>query len=81
MMVGSAIMRIDRIGRVSIPVDFRRILGIKHNDLIEILVDGDSIVLRKHDIEEVCVFCGYDEPIIYKNQLVCISCLENLKNR
>lgn len=79
MVAGSTIMNIDRVGRISIPVDFRRALNINHKDEIGIFVDGNCIVLRKYKKEEVCVFCGCDDPLIYKNQLVCVSCLEDLR--
>ena len=46
---------VDPLGRVVIPVELRRSLGIKNDDLLEIFVDGEYIMLRKN--EPACVFC------------------------
>jgi AbrB family transcriptional regulator, transcriptional pleiotropic regulator of transition state genes len=73
-------MKVDKIGRVSIPVDFRRELGIEYKDQLEILIDGDELVLRKHKNTDICVFCGCEEPLIYKCELICLSCLEELRS-
>lgn len=40
------IRKIDNLGRIVIPKDVRRTLGIKPTDDIEICVEGNSIVLR-----------------------------------
>ena len=47
---------VDPLGRVVIPVELRRSLGIKTDDLLEIFVDGEYIMLRKN--EPACFFCG-----------------------
>ena len=40
---------IDSLGRLVIPKEIRRTLGINHGDPVEFFVDGDSIILRKYD--------------------------------
>ena len=41
------IRRIDPLGRLVVPVELRRTMNIKEGDPLEILVDGELIVLRK----------------------------------
>ena len=38
--------RLDELGRVVIPLDLRRTLGMQEGDVLELSVTGDSIVLR-----------------------------------
>lgn len=39
---------IDTLGRIVIPIELRRTLGIEVKDPVEIFVDGDQIVLKKY---------------------------------
>ena len=61
---------VDPLGRVVIPVELRRSLGIKTDDLLEI---------RKN--EPACVFCGKTEDVVdVHGKNVCKSCIEEMKN-
>ena len=42
------VRRIDDLGRVVIPKEIRRTLGVKEGDPLEIGVDGDKVVLWKY---------------------------------
>lgn len=69
---------VDALGRVVIPVELRRNLDIKTDDQLEVYVDGQFIILKKH--EESCVFCGSkenNEDVHGKS--VCNECLDKLK--
>ena len=39
---------VDVLGRIVIPIELRRTLGIEVKDPVEIFVDGDQIVLKKY---------------------------------
>lgn len=40
--------KVDELGRVVIPVELRRNLGIEEKDSLEIFTEGNGIVLRKY---------------------------------
>lgn len=40
--------KVDDLGRVVIPVELRRTLGIAEGTALDFHVDGENIVLRKH---------------------------------
>lgn len=44
------VRRIDDLGRVLIPKEVRRMMGIKDGERMEIFTDGSQIVLRKYDV-------------------------------
>ena len=70
---------IDRLGRIVVPVEFRRALGIGDHDLVEISLDGDRIVLVKQ--ERVCTFCGaFSELREHRSKLVCATCVSQLSS-
>lgn len=48
------VRKVDELGRIVLPVELRRTLGISEKDQLEIFVDGSSIVLRKYC--PTCVF-------------------------
>ena len=50
------VRKVDELGRVVLPIELRRTLGIDEKDALEIYVDEDKIILKKY--EPACVFCG-----------------------
>lgn len=46
-MESGIVRRVDDLGRIVIPKEIRRQMGIKESDPIEIIPKGDSIVLKK----------------------------------
>lgn len=73
------VRRIDDLGRIVIPMELRRTLGIKVRDPLAIYVDGDRIILEKH--RDACVICGdTGAPMsAVRNRPVCETCLLEAK--
>jgi transcriptional pleiotropic regulator of transition state genes len=68
------VRKVDELGRVVIPIELRRTLEIEEKDGLEIYVDNDKIILRKH--EPACIFCGNaDDVVSFKGKNVCKECL------
>ena len=71
------IRRVDELGRIVIPKEMRKELGIDQKDPIEISIEGSNIVLRKY--ENKCVFCWAIKPAIrYNGKLICSKCLREI---
>lgn len=69
--------KVDDLGRIVLPVEMRRMFGIRPGDELEIGVDGASIMLRK--IEARCVFCGAEAGLRpYRQKQVCSPCSTEL---
>ena len=43
------VRKVDDLGRIVLPVELRRTLGISERDSLEIFVEGDSIILKKYE--------------------------------
>lgn len=78
MMKSTGIVRkVDELGRVVIPIELRRTLGIGEKDALEIYVDGERIILKKY--EPACIFCGNAEKVVYfKEKIICNECLSQM---
>jgi len=71
------IREIDKLGRIVIPIEYRRLLDINTGDEVEIQSRGDSIVLRKY--QPRCLFCGTDSNLVeLEGKSVCRACAEKL---
>ena len=78
MLKSTGIVRkVDELGRVVIPIELRRTLGISEKDALEIYVDSDRIILKKY--EPACIFCGNAEDVHhFKNKVVCANCIDDI---
>jgi len=71
------IRQLDSLGRIVLPIELRRTLEINTKDMLEIFVEGSSVILRKY--EPNCHFCGSSHNLIsYKENLICRHCLKEL---
>jgi AbrB family transcriptional regulator, transcriptional pleiotropic regulator of transition state genes len=71
------VRKVDELGRVVIPIELRRTLGIGEKDALEIYVDGERIVLKKY--EPACVFCGSADDIIhFRGKNICSVCVNEM---
>lgn len=72
------VRRVDDLGRIVIPMELRRTLGINVRDPLAIFVDGEKIVLQKH--RDVCSICGSPKDISQiKDRPVCADCIGTIK--
>ena len=42
------VRKVDELGRIVLPIELRRTMGIEERDALEIYVEGSSVVLRKY---------------------------------
>lgn len=71
------VRKIDNLGRLCLPVEIRRILGLKLNSPMEFYMDGENVVIRKYDPS--CVFCGgVEHTVKFGEKLICPKCLNSI---
>ena len=74
------VRRVDDLGRIVIPMELRRTLGIHVKDPISISVDNEKIILEK--FKESCVICGSEEDVAkVKDRPLCEACIGDIKKR
>lgn len=71
------VRKLDELGRIVLPIEMRRTFNLAEKDAVEIYVEGDTIILKKH--QPNCILCGEARNLIdYKGKLVCKSCVKSL---
>lgn len=74
------VRKVDELGRIVLPIELRRTLGIEEKDRIEIFVDGESIILRKY--QPACIFCDNAKDIVnYKGKNICPDCIRAMSEK
>ena len=74
------VRKVDELGRIVLPIELRRTMGIDVKDALEIYVEGDTIMLRKY--EPSCVFCGNAKDVVtYKGRNICPACIEEISKK
>ena len=73
------VRKVDQLGRLVLPKELRKTLGIEEDKTVmAIYVEGEEIILKKY--EPCCIFCRESRNVIeYKGKLICKDCLEELK--
>jgi len=72
------VRNVDELGRIVIPKEMRTSMDISSSDPIEIYVDNDKIILKKH--ENTCSFCGGIADLVdFKGKKICTGCISELK--
>ena len=71
------VRKLDDLGRIVLPIELRRMLGIAERDELEIFMENDRIVLQKY--EPACIFCGSDQGLrTYRGKNICQNCAANI---
>ncbi|MBQ7046816.1 MAG: AbrB/MazE/SpoVT family DNA-binding domain-containing protein [Oscillospiraceae bacterium] len=69
---------VDDLGRIVIPKEIRKSLGIDIRTPVEILVEGDRMIIQRS--VSTCVFCNSEDDLTeYKEKKICAKCLEGLR--
>lgn len=72
------VRKVDELGRIVIPIELRRTLGIEEKDALEIYMNEDTIVLKKY--EPSCIFCDTVNDVVnYKGKMICKDCIRHIK--
>jgi len=80
MKATGIVRKVDDLGRVVIPKELRRTLGIENGDPLEIFTNGNQVVLQKY--VPGCNVCGLaDAPIdqVINGTRICSNCVELIR--
>lgn len=80
MCIRGIVRSMDSVGRIVVPKEMRKALGINDGDDVEILYLNNSVVLKKHEIS--CKICGSSKNLIrYRDAYICRRCISELAER
>ena len=71
------IRKLDKLGRVVLPIELRRGLDWNEHDRVEIFIEDDRVILQKY--EPNCLFCGGTKNLKeFRGKQVCARCVEKM---
>lgn len=79
--MGNAVItrQVDNLGRIVLPIEYRKILDIEPGDALDMELTEDSIIFKK--AIDRCMVCKTKENLKkFKDKMFCETCLEELKN-
>ncbi len=78
MKATGIVRRLDQLGRIVLPKDLRRAIGIPADTPMEIFTGDDGeVILQKY--QPCCVFCGEGDGVdTFKGKYVCEKCRAEL---
>ena len=69
--------RIDELGRLGIPKEVRRAIGVKEGDELRFEIEGNKLILSKAG--SFCLLCGSADDLTELNgKHVCALCIKAL---
>jgi len=69
--------KVDELGRIVLPVEYREVLNIREKDELEINLHADAITIKKPVLG--CHFCGAAVDLVrIGKECVCKPCIERL---
>lgn len=79
MKATGIIRTVDKMGRIVIPKEIRKYLGVQNEvDSFEIFMEGELIVLKKY--QPACIFCdNICDCVEFNKKAVCKNCIDKLK--
>ena len=79
MKATGIVRRVDDLGRIVIPKQLRKELGmLEQGCKVEMFSDGKQIICRKAVAD--CLFCKSEDDLVeYEGKYICKSCMEKLK--
>ena len=77
MATGGVVRKIDKLGRIVIPAEYRKSIGVEVKEEVEILLKGNTVTLQKYEMG--CIFCGNKYATsMYHEKWICDKCRKNL---
>ncbi|MBU5671985.1 MULTISPECIES: AbrB/MazE/SpoVT family DNA-binding domain-containing protein [Paenibacillus] len=77
MKPAGVVRKVDQLGRIVLPKSLRKRYQMNEGDPVEILVQGDHIILERY--RPKCVFCGSMEQVAeFKERSICTQCLHEM---
>lgn len=69
--------KIDKLGRIVLPMDFRKALGLEGEAEVLLGINGNTITVK--GIDTTCRLCGCSGNISHSTLGVCYDCIRKIK--
>lgn len=77
MKATGIVRQIDDLGRIVIPKELRKTLGLADGEPMEVFVEGEYVILKKYN--PGCTLCGSVNHLrTVSDKLICRSCTNQI---
>ncbi|MCL6441848.1 MAG: AbrB/MazE/SpoVT family DNA-binding domain-containing protein [Alicyclobacillus sp.] len=78
MKATGVVRPVDDLGRIVIPIELRRTIGINIGDSLEFFVEGERIIM--HQYRPGCILCGnlVEDMQRFRGKDVCPNCIAEM---
>lgn len=72
--------KVDNLGRIVLPKEYRTILQIEEGDIMNIKIKDNSLLVSKTN--NSCIFCNSTDSLVdFENQLICNYCCQKFLSK
>ena len=72
------VRKIDELGRIVIPKEYRNTLDVQNGDAVEISCEGDFVKVKK--FSNACILCSAEDGLSEMfGKKLCQSCIDKIK--
>lgn len=77
MASNSIVRKIDKLGRIVLPKEYCKELGLSQQQPLEVVAEGGS--LRIQPLQQRCILCGGSPCVVALHEKsICQACLDDL---
>lgn len=77
------VRKVDKLGRITLAKEDRRILGIKGLDPVEMVREGDEIIIKKYNKDCCCTICSKkiknNKALKVEEKIICLDCVSKIE--
>ena len=77
------VRRVDNLGRITLAKEDRKILGIKGQDSVEMVREGEEIIIKKYNKDSCCTICSKKiedgKSLKVEKKIICLDCVSKIE--
>lgn len=76
------VTKIDKVGRIQIPKNIRKAIGVDLDTEVVLKVEENTLLIQSYNELGKCVFCNSNTDIKeFSGKAICNKCIEKLLNK
>ena len=77
------VRKVDKLGRITLAKEDRKILGINGLDPVEMVREGEEIIIKKYNKDSCCTICSKkiegDKSLKVEKKIICLDCVSKIE--
>ena len=77
------VRKVDKLGRITLAKEDRKISGINGLDPVEMVREGEEIIIKKYNKDSCCTICSEkiegDKSLKVEKKIICLDCVSKIE--